>query len=116
MLVHYIALVANGHIASHDSEPDTIEGYASDVDEMIKQMRLDGDEGALMLGIEHLLGHPEIDTEPFAGSHYPFDDADVRAILRYIHRRTWPGRPIPSTPPDVRLVDQPLMAWWARTD
>jgi hypothetical protein len=32
------------------------------------------------------------------------------------HKRAWPGKPIPAKPPDVRLVEQPLMAWWARTD
>ena len=65
---------------------------------------------------EYLLGHPEIKTVPFARSQYSFDEADMRAILRYIHRRAWPGKPIPATPPDVRLVEQPVMEWWARKD
>jgi hypothetical protein len=116
MLAEYISLVADGHLASHDSEPETVEGYASDVDEVLRQTRFRGDEGALKLGIEYLLGHPEIDTVWFAASHYAFEETDIRAILQYIHKRAWPGQPIPATPPDVRLVEQPLMEWWARTD
>jgi hypothetical protein len=116
MLEVYVGQVVNRHIANHDIEPETVEGYAPEVGDMVRQMRSRGDEGALKLGIEYLLGHPEIDTVRLTRSHYPFDEADMRAILRYIHKRAWPGQPIPATPPDVRLVQQPVMEWWARKD
>jgi hypothetical protein len=116
MLAYYIASVANRYIANNDLPPDTVDGYASMADQMIRQMRIHGDEGALKLGIEYRLGHPEIDTEPLAESPYTFDDADIRELLRYIHKRAWPDQSIPAKPPDVYLVEQPLMEWWARTD
>ncbi len=116
MLVHHVAYVANRYIANHDLPPDTVEGYVFLADKMITQMRAHGDEGALKLGIEYLLGHPEIDVAPFAESPYTFEDADIRELLRYVHKRAWPGQPIPATPPDVRLVAQPVMEWWARRD
>ena len=46
----------------------------------------------------------------------PITPAEVREILRYMHHRIWPGEPIPTTPPDVTLVEQAPMEWWARTD
>ena len=116
ILFHYVAQVANRYIANYDFPPETVDGYASIRRRYDRADAPRDDEGALKLGIEYLLGHPEIDTVPFAGSPFTFEDADIRELLRYIHQRAWPGQPIPTTPPDVRLVDQPLMEWWARMD
>jgi len=73
-----------------------------------------GDLEALKLAFEYLLSHPEIDASAFAGDRYPYDDDEVREIVRYARATIWPDAgPVPERGPDVRLVNLSLQEWRA---
>jgi hypothetical protein len=60
----------------------------SEYDEYIEQIKSSaiyrGDLEALKLAFEQILANPDINTESLAESEYPWDDEEVRDIIRYI--------------------------------
>jgi hypothetical protein len=118
MVRYFLSYVTSGYFNHHDVHPDTVEGYQECVPNIQKLATKTGDLPWLRLAFEYLLAHPEIDTEPFAGLRYPYDDEEVRDILRFLWRNLWTDRqprPADQLPP-VELAEMDADSWAALRD
>ena len=114
MLHHYLQNVTVAYFDPEHFPPDDVSGYASCIMNMRLLAEQFGDLEALKLAFEYLLSHPEIDASAFAGDRYPYDDDEVREIVRYARATIWPDAgPVPERGPDVRLVNLSLQEWRA---
>ena len=116
LLDHYLANVTVGYFDSEDLLPEEVSAYHRCVLEMKLDAEHFGDLDALKVAFDYLLAHPEIDTEQFAGGRYPYDDEEVREILRYAVARIWPGA-APTAPEvlaEVRIVGDLSLDEWRR--
>ncbi|MBL7684422.1 MAG: hypothetical protein JNK65_00080, partial [Deltaproteobacteria bacterium] len=52
----------------------------------------------------------------FAGGRYPFDNEEIREIIRYAWKTIWPeAKEINrDTLPEIELVTMSLQDWWKR--
>jgi hypothetical protein len=117
MVSFYLRNVTSVYFAEHDLPPDELSGYLEYVEGMKKEAVFHGDLETLRLGFEHLLGNPQLETEPLAATEYPFRESEIREIVRYARKIIWPdAAPIPpGGPPGVKIVRMSIDDWWAHT-
>ena len=112
----YVQDITVGYFDPEDLPPNDLSGYARCLRNVRIGARDFGDLDALKVAFDYLLAHPEIDTEQFAGSRYPYDDEEVREILRYAVAAIWPGA-APTAPEvlaEVRIVGDLSLDEWRR--
>ena len=112
----YLADITVGYFNRNDLPPDGVSGYSSCVGTLRLHAEHFADLEALKVAVDYLLAHPEIDTEQFAGGRYPYDDEEVREILRYAVATIWPGA-APTAPEvlaEVRIVGDLSLDEWRR--
>ena len=116
LINYYLSQVTVGYFNRNELPPEDLSGYDPQITR-VEMLALSDDEmEPLKLGLEYLLGNPQIDCQAFNGGRYPFNDKRVREIIEYVWRSLWPdAEPIPpGGPPGVRLVKMPLADWRAR--
>jgi hypothetical protein len=69
-----------------------------------------GDTDALILGIEYILTHSQIDAARFNDSEIFLSDQQMRKILGYIKQALWPDTSVAAK--GVKLVSMPLKDWY----
>jgi hypothetical protein len=116
LVTHYLTSLTNTYIARFDLPPDPLDGYHDYVMRIGKDASDAGELDALKLALEHVLGNPDISSLRLASTTYPFEEEEVRDILRYMRKTLWPdaGPISPGGPPGVELVDMPLWEWRKR--
>lgn len=114
MIRYYLDTVTVGYFNDHELPPDDVHGYAEQVHSMGLKMAKHGDSQALRLGLAYLLRHGEIDLSYYNGGRYPFDDAEMREIIRYIESVLFPEKQEPTDDElgRVEIIAVPLEEWW----
>ncbi len=99
-----------------DEWPEDLEGYYGHAQDIESRARYEGYLEQLRLGIEYVLGNPEIDTEFLMDNPHFCEPDEMRELLRYVWEVLWPNAlPIsPGGPPGVTMVkklpqDEPLI-------
>ena len=116
MIGFHLRIVTLAYFGEHDDVPDDVAGYYEYVEDMKRQAIRFGDLDALKLAFEHILVNPEIDTVTLSQANFPYEEEEVREIIRYAWETIWPDAdPIPpGGPPGVRIVDISPEEWRAR--
>jgi hypothetical protein len=70
-----------------------------------------GDMDTLVLGLEYILTHPQVDAARFNDSRTPLSDQQMREILGYIKQTLQPDTS--TVTKGVKLVSMPLKDWYA---
>ena len=112
LITEYLLLVTVCWFDDHDLPADQPEEY----DGLIEQIRIAAaareETDLLQLAFAAALADPAINAADYAGGRYPFDDAEVRAIIARAYRRLWPDAPFPPPQPEgVVLYDLPFAEW-----
>ena len=111
LIDYYLSVVTVTYYNDHDTPPDELGGYDDFIDAMRANAERRGDLGTLKTVFVHLLSHPELDLERYAGGRYPYDDGEIREILTYAVDRIWgPGASVAPEP--VELVQQSVDDYW----
>lgn len=115
MLDHYLQYVTVGWFDydEHDEPASDPRQYYDRVQELRKDAARRGDLGALRLGLDYLLCHPEESLNNH-GYVYSWDDEDVREIVRYIRSTIYPNAPPVNCDEvkNVKLVYTSRFEWW----
>ena len=116
MVRYYLGQVFSAYFGDHDLPPTTLDGYDFFLDALRMKLTRHNDLDSFRLALTHLLAHPEIEAEPLAGSNYPYDEEEIREVLRYMYTTLFPDAPpSPDAASAVRLVPGSLDDWWERT-
>lgn len=112
---HHIREVTEGYfLHPRDGFPEDFSIFDEYIEEMVESARHYGHTDILKPGIEYLLGHPELDLQPYGSSeNWVWNNDEVRALLFYVRDRLWPDAgPLPDGgPPGVELVPAPGPEW-----
>ncbi|MBW4599435.1 MAG: hypothetical protein KME29_07430 [Calothrix sp. FI2-JRJ7] len=110
MVRSYLWYVTGFWIIKNDLPADHLSEYDEYIENIKSNAISKGDLDTLKLAFEYILANPEIDTESLTESDYPWDDAEVREIIRYICEKIWPdaSQIPPESLAEVKLVKTPL--------
>jgi hypothetical protein len=113
MLDHYLDYVTVGWFDRNDTLPDDINDYYNCVMDIKLDATRRNDLEPLRMGLEYLLCNPQVSLEAH-GYRYPYDDGEVREIIRYIRKTIWPeAGPINcDAVKDLKLVYTSKFDWW----
>ncbi|MGF1489077.1 MAG: hypothetical protein ACFBSE_18475 [Prochloraceae cyanobacterium] len=113
MLDHYIGYITVFYFNDHELPPDEITDYYNNVLELKSDAIRRGDLDPLRLGIDYLLCNTDINLDSHGGI-YPYDDDEVREILRYIRSVIWPDLSNVNCEEikDIKLVNTNRFDWW----
>ena len=103
----YLSHITAGYFAKHDSPPESLDGYDLYVEDIRRDLAREGNEEKFRAALDHVLGNTQIDSALLVTTIYPFDDPEVREILRYVREELWPdaGPVPPGGPPDFEFLD-----------
>ncbi len=90
MIGFHLRLVTLAYFGEHDDVPDDVAGYHDYVEDMKRQAIRFGDLDGLKLAFEHILANPEIDTVTLSQANFPYEEEEVREIVRYAWETIWP--------------------------
>jgi hypothetical protein len=87
--------------------------FNGDISEMRRRAAETGDLEVLRLALVSLVLAPGGRLQAFAGTQYPFNEADLTAVLRHALERAWPNEPLPEPGAElaVELADIPEEEW-----
>lgn len=114
MFNHYVDYFTGVWTAMHDLPPDSLSEYDEEIALAHVELVQRNDLEPFRLAIDWILLHPEKYSLQHHGGTYPFDDEEVRVILRYLREKIYPGQAAPSMSEvkDVELVPQSRFDWW----
>ncbi|MBW4690641.1 MAG: hypothetical protein KME27_02615 [Lyngbya sp. HA4199-MV5] len=85
----YLGDVTASWFGDNDMPADELSEYDSYIENMKMHAERFGNLDALKQFFEHLLAHPEINTEALTSSQFAWDDEQVREIIAYAHQKIW---------------------------
>lgn len=114
MIRYYLDTITVGYFNDHDLPPDDVHGYEPQVREMERKVAKHGDTRSLRLALAYLLRNTALDLAAFNGGRYPFDDAEMREMIRYCYETLFPGDQGPREDEvrAVEIVQMSVEAWW----
>ena len=113
MVDYYIEYVTSDFILDQDAPSVDVEDYYNYVLRIKTEATKSNDLEPLLLGINYLLCHPEINLENHGGIS-TWDDEDVREILYYIRSIVYSDNSKVNCEEvkDVELIDMDRHDWW----
>ena len=113
MFDHYLDKLTFQWFGRHDLPPDDLSEYDGIIVELINDAQQHNDMEPLRLAIDWILLNPGKYSLEDHGN-YPFEDEEVRDILRYLRQKAYPGRPPPdrNEVQDVEIFPQSRFDWW----
>lgn len=104
----YASHLTAGYFAQNDAPPATMEGYDPWVQDIAHRVERNGDATAFLAAIDWILAHPRVDASRFVTTVYPFDDEEVREILRYLRQEIFSdaGPLLPPEQMDFAWIDE----------
>lgn len=114
MIRYYLDTITVGYFNDHDLPPDDVSGYEAQVREIERKLAKHGDAKSLRLAFAYLLHNEALDLEVFNGGRYPFDDEEMREMIRYCYEMLFPGVDVPreDVVRHVEIVEMPVEEWW----
>lgn len=118
MIRYYLDTITVGYFNDHDLPPDDVREYEPQVREIERKLAKHGDAKSLRLAFAYLLGNAGLDLAAFHGGRYPFDDGEMRAMIRYCNETLFPGDKGPGANEvgAVEIVQMPVEEWWERRE
>lgn len=93
----YLMGVFSGWFVEHQDPPARPEDMASVIRQFRRKAEKFGDLPYLRIAVEHILSNPALDPKILAdfsfNDDYAFEPDEVRRILEYLYRKTWPDAP-----------------------
>ncbi|MES2132468.1 MAG: hypothetical protein V4506_08960 [Bacteroidota bacterium] len=101
----YINTVVNLIIIDFDMPEDDPGIYGQYIfDDLLVWIKRDDTEAVLKLAIGQLISS-HFDADDFHKNEYPWDEDELRVVFKEIHRRLWPGEPIPTTEEEINWIE-----------
>jgi hypothetical protein len=99
--------------ANDPMPPENVRKYTRLTQKMAERAKEAGELGPLHLGIEYILGHPEIDAGPLVAQVFPYGDEAARELLAFVRQLIWKEEdPVPPEGPEgVEWVELTLPEW-----
>jgi len=115
MIRYYLDTVTVGYFDDHELPPDDVRGYDPQVREIGLKLAKHGDAKSLRLAFAYLLRNTGLDLAALNGGRYPFDDGEMREMIRYCYETLFPGDKGPGEEDvgAVKIVQMPVEEWWA---
>ena len=114
MIRYYLDTITVGYFNDHDLPPDDVREYEPQVREIERKLAKHGDAKSLQLAFAYLLRNTEIDLAALNGGRYPFDDGEMREMIRYCSETLFPvgKEPLEEDVGAVEIVQMPVEEWW----
>jgi hypothetical protein len=87
MIKDHLSQLTDAWFASHDMPPSNVEAYADYADRVIQLAQASGDLDWFVLGLQHLLARPDIETSTFGDDSFSYTDQQMADILRFVLSR-----------------------------
>ncbi len=104
MMRKYLSYVTVGYFDQRDAPPPLLEGYAECVRDAGAAAERSGDLPWFILGLQHLLQNPGIDTRGFNPDGFSYSDEDLREIIGYMVLQLAPGGAPAAAATDARAA------------
>ena len=116
MLRYYLDTVTVGYFDDHDLPPDNVRGFDDYIQTMKQKALKHHDMDALRVALAYLLSSKGLDLATFSGGRYPFDDAEMRELVRHAYEVLFPADDglTETSLSSVELVQMPVEEWWRR--
>ncbi len=118
MFDHYLGRITAQWFQDHTVPAESLHEYDETIAQIAREAGQHNDLESLRLAIDWILLNPEEYSLEDHGGCYPFEDFEVRRILRHLRAQLFPH----SAPPDRREVSQVHMVpmtrfdWWDRRE
>ncbi|UQA61368.1 hypothetical protein [Polyangium aurulentum] len=114
MIRYYLDTVTVGYFDEHDLPADDVRGYDDYIRTLKQKAVKHHDMDALRVALAYLLSSEGLDLAAFNGGRYPFDDAEMREIVRHAYEVLFAAdEGLPETDlSSVELVQMPVEEWW----
>jgi hypothetical protein len=113
MFNHYLSKLTFQWFGTHDLPPEDFSEYDEIIASLASDAQQHNDLEPLRLAIDWILLNPDKYSLEDHGN-YPFENEEVRDILRYLRKKVYPGIP----PPDpkevegVEIIPLSRFEWW----
>ena len=113
MFDHYLDKLTFEWFSDHDLPPEDMSDYDPKILALTNDARQHNDLTTFRLAMDWILLNPDKYNLEDHGN-YPFENEDVREILRYLRKKMYPDLPPPDPAEvkDVEIVPMSRFEWW----
>ena len=113
MFDHYLDKLTFQWFSDHDLPPEDFAEYDATIASLVDDATQHNDLTPFRLFMDWVLLNPDRYSLEDHGN-YPFEDEDVREILRYVRKKVFPDQPRPDRREvqDVDVAYQSVFEWW----